>query len=460
MTKSPNSESRIRGIFNELQLQDLKKKTLRGQIGQKKRGFSAGEKTFGYKSVPFGETVIDKKGMPRPEGYKFEIEPREAAVVVRIFTQYKNGNSVRSIVKALIAECVPGHKNQNTKWASSTVSQVLDNEKYIGKWVWNKTESRRGPKSGRRRRFSKPESEWIVNHDETLRIIPQQLWDEVQARRESSNKAWLGEAGKKGFSSNQKSRSAHNPAHLLSGSMKCSSCGSTITQVSGKSGGYYGCLRAQKGACSNKVIVRRTLTEKIILEEVSQRLSSPDQIHQILTKVEKEIGILYSDIPESIRQKEIELNAEERRLSNFIEFIGEGRGSRALAKALENSEIKVNALQSELEGLQQTRDKVFQAPPIDWIEEKLAELSDVLEQNTAQSAEALHQVLGPIRMEATYPETGKPYYTAYTSIDTLAIIDKPAYSESSQKSSDTLRWWARKDSNLRPMDYESTALTD
>ena len=67
----------------------------------------------------------------------------------------------------------------------------------------------------------------------------------------------------------------------------------------------------------------------------------------------------------------------------------------------------------------------------------------MLEQNTAQSAEAIRQVLGPIRMEATYPETGKPYYMAHTLIDTLAIIDKPAYSESSQKSSDTLRWWAR-----------------
>ena len=104
-----------------------------------------------------------------------------------------------------------------------------------------------------------------------------------------------------------------------------------------------------------------------------------------------------------------------------------------LTKALESSEIKVNALQSELEGLQQTRDKVFQAPPIDWIEEKLTELSDVLEQNTAQSAEALRQVLGPIRMEATYPETGKPFYTAHTSISTLAIINKPTNSESFQK---------------------------
>ena len=123
--------------------------------------------------------------------------------------------------------------------------------------------------------------------------------------------------------------------------------------------------------------MRRTLTEKIILKEVSQRLSSPEQIHQILAKVEKEISKLYSDILDSIRRKEIELNAEEHRLSNSFEFIGEGRGSHALANAFENSEIKVNTLQSELDGLRETHDKVFQAPPVDWIEERLAELNKI-----------------------------------------------------------------------------------
>jgi len=49
----------IRGIFNELQLRDLKKKTLRGQMGQKQRGFSVGERTFGYKPVPVGTIQMD-----------------------------------------------------------------------------------------------------------------------------------------------------------------------------------------------------------------------------------------------------------------------------------------------------------------------------------------------------------------------------------------------------------------
>ena len=84
----------IRGIFNELQLRDLKKKTLRGLVGLKQRGFSAGERTFGYTSIPSGKTIMDKKGRTRPEGYKHEIEDREASVVLRIFQAYVDGNQL------------------------------------------------------------------------------------------------------------------------------------------------------------------------------------------------------------------------------------------------------------------------------------------------------------------------------------------------------------------------------
>jgi hypothetical protein len=84
----------VRGIFNELHLPDLKKKTLRDQIGQKERGFFVGEKTFGYRSVPVGEMKMDKKGRPRPAGYKMEIEAKEAAVILRIFTSYAEGKSL------------------------------------------------------------------------------------------------------------------------------------------------------------------------------------------------------------------------------------------------------------------------------------------------------------------------------------------------------------------------------
>jgi hypothetical protein len=110
-------------------------------------------------------------------------------------------------------------------WSPATVSRILDNEKYVGRWVWNKTESRRDPRTGRRRRFTKPESEWVVQEDEALRIVPPALWDQVRSRRQEVRRSWPGGKGRRGFSRDQGGRERHFPTHLLSGSMLCGKCG-------------------------------------------------------------------------------------------------------------------------------------------------------------------------------------------------------------------------------------------
>ncbi len=443
----------IRGIFNELQLRDLKQKTLRGQMGQKQRGFSVGERTYGYRSVPVGTIQMDKKGRPRPEGYKMEIEPREAAVVLRIFKTYADGLSLTRIVRMLNEEGIPGRVRSSKGWSSkgwspATVSRLLDNEKYIGRWGWNKTESRRDPRTGRRRRSVKPDSEWVVHEDESLRIVPQDLWEKVRARRQEVRRSWPGGKGWRGFSSEQGGRQRHFPTHLLSGTMVCGKCGAAIAQVSGKSGGgYYGCLGAVKGACDNRMLVRRKLAEKIILQAVRERLSSPHHIRYVLQRVEEEVAKLCSHIPETVRLEETELAAEERRLANFVDFIGEGRGSRALAQALLETERRVEALQEELDGLRRSREKVFQTPPVEWIEERLTRLKDVLERSTEQSALVLRKFLGPIRLETTRGDIGRPYYLARTSIDALALLDTVPEGDRLEDGSKSLRWWRRRESN-------------
>ena len=70
----------LRSIINENYLRDLKKKTLRGQVGQAKRGFSAGAMPYGYTSVAHGEVRM-RRGVPTPEGYRTVIEPAEASIV-------------------------------------------------------------------------------------------------------------------------------------------------------------------------------------------------------------------------------------------------------------------------------------------------------------------------------------------------------------------------------------------
>ncbi len=438
----------VRGIFNELQLRDLKKKTLRGQIGQKERGFFVGEKTFGYRSVPVGEMRMDKKGRPRPEGYKMEIEPKEAAIILRIFTSYADGMPLTKIVKTLNVENVPGAIRSAKGWSPATISRILDNEKYAGRWIWNRTESRRDPKTGRRRRFEKPESEWIVREDEELRIIPAQLWETVRERRKQMHRTWPGGNGKRGFSGEQGSRQKHFPTHLLAGGMVCGCCGGTIAQVSGKAGGYYGCLAATKGACENRTLVRRTLAEKVILGAIKERISEPEQVAYVLQRVEEEIAKLRADLPDTLRLKEAELAAEQRRMANFLDFIGEGRGSQALAKALVETERRVESLAAEVGGLCRSRENVFRTPPVEWIKDRLSNLQQVLEQRTARSAQVLRNLLGPIRMELVTPDIGRPFYRAVTTLDALALTETPP--AGAEGGSNSLQRWRRRELNPRP----------
>jgi site-specific DNA recombinase len=443
----------VRGIFNELQLRDLKKKTLRGQIRQKERGFFVGEKTFGYRSVPVGEMKMDKKGRPRPDGYKMEIEPKEAAIILRIFTSYAEGMPLTQIVKTFNQENVPGSIRSAQGWSPATISRILDSEKYAGRWIWIKTESRRDPKTGRRRRFEKPESEWVITEDEELRIVPKQLWETVRELGEQMHRTWPGGNGKRGFSTEQGSRQAHFPTHLLAGSMVCGSCGATIAQVSGKSGGYYGCIAATKGACDNKTLVRRTLAEKVMLGAIQEQIADPEHVAYVLRQVEHEIAELRSDLPDTLKLKETELSAEQRRLANFVDFIGEGRGSQALAKALVETEHRVDQLADEVDALRRGRDKIFRPPPIEWIKDRLNNIQQVLEQRTARSAQTLRSLLGPIRLELVTPDIGRPFYRAVTTLDALALIEEPPPA-GAEGGSNSLQRWRRRELNPRPQSRE------
>jgi len=232
--------------------------------------------------------------------------------------------------------------------------------------------------------------------------------------------------------------------------MTCAACGGGIAQVSGKSGAYYGGLAAAKRACDNRLLVRRSLVERLVLGAVRDRLSDATEVKRILAKVEEAVEAQRSDLPETIRLKEAELASEERRVANFVEFVGEGRGSRALGQALLAAERRVEELSEDLRGLRSTREKVFRAPPIEWIRERLDQLQGVLVRNTTRSALLLRQVLGPIRLEPVAVDIGRPHYRAVTAIDTLALIETEPGSEGGEPGSNSLRWWRWRESNPRP----------
>lgn len=267
-----------------------------------------------------------------------------------------------------------------------------------------------------------------MTNDDSLRVVPQALWDRAQARMDEIRKTWPGGRGRPGFKGQQGGRVRHYPTELLSGEMTCGVCGCTMAKVSGKSGGYYGCLRAAKRGCENRILVRRSLVERIILAAVREALISPENLDYVLRRTKEEVEKTSEEAPEApeaIRLREAERSAEERRVANFIEFIAEGRGSRALAEALAASEKRVETLQAELEALRRSREVAFILPPREWLTERITTIQEVLERRTERSALLLKRLLGTIRMEPVTPDIGRPYYRAFSDLETWQLWKTP-----------------------------------
>jgi hypothetical protein len=177
---------------------------------------------------------------------------------------------------------------------------------------------------------------------------------------------------------------------------------------------------------------------------VKERLRDPVSIRYVLERVEAEVKLLYAHLPEEIHLKRAALEAEERRIANYISFIGEGKGTRALGEALRAAEQKAVALRAELQACEASEKQVFKAPPVEWIAARLMALQPVLEAEPSKSALVLRGVLGRIRLLPVQPQIGKPYYQAETALRVLDLVKAP------EDGSNWLQWWRRWASNPRP----------
>ncbi len=93
-------------------------------------------------------------------------------------------------------------------------------------------------------------------------------------------------------------------------------------------------------------------------------------------------------------------------------------------------------------------EEIFRPPPVEWIKDRVDHLQEVLELHTARSAQALRNILGPIRLEQVCPDIGRPSYRAIPSVDALALTESPPVG--TEGGSHTLQRWRRRELNPRP----------
>lgn len=366
----------FKGVMDEHYLESLREKTRRGMLGQVRRGMSPGGHPYGYRSEPTGM------------GSRRVVAPEKALMVVRIFELYAAGHSPKEIVKQLNREGIKPpfwrEGKPNRGWTPSTINGqrslalgILNNPIYIGQQVWNRVRKVTEPDTGRRVWRRQPKAEWVTASLPELRIVSDELWQAVQARREALGHRW--------------SRGCAPPRYLLSGLLVCGACGAAYSIVGGS--GKYGCTgHYYRGVCGNKVLVKRAVLEEWIIGLVRDRLLSPDQLALLVARVEEGWRRRATAPPDPGP-----LRAAEAEVGRLLEAVRLGRGEiPELVKMIEETKARVDFLRRERD---RSREPVDLRLLPDLARRYVEKLGVLVQTDVARAREMLRRVLEPIRIE-------------------------------------------------------------
>ncbi len=329
-TKNPDSKTIIalHGMTDSMLLEKISVRTHDGVESQVIRGFSGGGSHYGYMSKPEYSGKTDKYGTPKADGYRIEIDNKEAEVVRRIYTLFGiKGWSAKRIVNLFNRELIETDSPKPPRgkhWCVSTLlgskksfRGILNNELYIGKYVWNRTTYKKNPKTGKPKAVINPPDKWAVVEKPELRIISDEIWAAVKKRqREIKDKT---------------DGVYHRAKHLYSENLLtriavCGACGGTFGIVSGGKYAKYGCARnhnSGNNACSNTVKIKKEALEEAIITTLCRELINKNTLSLITEEIHYSLGDIMNDAIRGRQRDEIEKEVEtvKQRLNNIANLI-------------------------------------------------------------------------------------------------------------------------------------------
>jgi len=334
----------LKGTMNALFLKDLADKTRRGLRGRIEAGASGGGITYGYDIVP----SLERRGERR-------INDTQAAVVRRIFENYRDGLSPKRIALDLNQEGIAGPRGG--AWSSSTINGsrergtgILNNELYVGRLVWNRLRYSKDPDSGRRTSRMNATADVITRAVPELSILDEELWQAARARqarlshRENASSGSAGGASIPGaFWSKQR------PRHLFSGLMRCGGCGGGFSKISAA---HFGCSTARnKGptSCSNLLTVRQDRLESTVLDGLRDRLMDPVLFEAFAAEFTVEWNRLQATLCGDLTARKAELGKIKAHIERLVDALVNGTPVSAVKDRLRMLEDRRLVLEAEIE---------------------------------------------------------------------------------------------------------------
>jgi len=268
-----NVGSKVMGVMNEEYLKKVGDDTHRGLRGCFDRKLATGGAPFGYRTVPI---VVgqDAHGHPVTQGYRLEVNPELAPIVVRLFEGYaRQGLGLRTLAHRMNAEGIApprprGARGRAASWSPTAIREMLRNPLYRAERVWNRSEWIKDHETGRRQRFERPESEWVRQQEEAWRIVPDELWQAAQEARGRRNERHVRDA--KGKIRRTAVGNSSGRKRLLAGFLECGECGGAFHAVKPR---VWGCSwHRNRGTCANDIKIPEVILERAVLAAVREAL--------------------------------------------------------------------------------------------------------------------------------------------------------------------------------------------
>jgi site-specific DNA recombinase len=297
-------EGSLRAMMSAQFLDNLAHKVRRGLGGVLRDGRHPGGRAYGYRAVD---------GKPG----ELAIVDSEAEVVCKIFASYVAGRTPRDIASELNRKGVKPPRGD--RWAGSTINGnakrkngILQNEIYRGTILWNRVKMLRDPDTGRRVSRVNPQSEWQSVDAPHLRIVDEKTFRAAQERKRSV-----------GFMSPRESR---KPKRMLSGLLRCESCGAGMSSVGAdRKGIRIACTGMREGGtCDNRRRYYLTDIENAVLEGLSKLLKDPRAVAHYIHCYNDERKQLARRASGSRGKLQTELAGAEREIDRAVKAIVNG----------------------------------------------------------------------------------------------------------------------------------------
>lgn len=305
-------ESLLEG-YAEFYSVELSEKIHRGQKENALKGLNNGG------GIPLGYVLGSDK--------RLAVDPLTAPVVLEIFTRYAEGETVRAIVESLNERGLQTRRKK--PYSMNSFNAILKNRKYIGEYKYQD----------------------VVIPGGVPAIVPQELFNRVQARMEKNKRApAMGKADEN---------------FLLTTKLFCGKCGRLMvgesgTSHTGKKHYYYKCGSAKRKTGCTKKAVKKDWIENLIVERTMQMIFDDMALEAIAGMVLDVQARENTSLPVLKEQ----LAQTEHGIQNMLNAIQQGIFTPSTKQRLEELEeakerLTVSILQEELQKPRLSKEQIL-----------------------------------------------------------------------------------------------------